>query len=99
MPPKRPRSALNSIEQEGRVLLAIKAIKNKELTSRRVAARRFGVPESTLRDRLTGQTFRAETRANGHKLTQNEEDSLEKWIRISAGTITHLGNIFIAYRL
>jgi hypothetical protein len=38
------------------------------------------VPESTLRLRLRGATYRAETRANGHKLTQIEEELLLKRI-------------------
>jgi hypothetical protein len=38
------------------------------------------VPESTLRTRLKGSTNRAETRANGYKLTKIEEESLKKWI-------------------
>jgi hypothetical protein len=80
MPPKRPRSARNSIEQEGRTLLAIQAIKNNEITSIREAARRFDVPRNTLTRRLTGVIPRVDIRANSHKLTQNEEESLEKWI-------------------
>ncbi|OQE11280.1 hypothetical protein PENFLA_c074G06585, partial [Penicillium flavigenum] len=80
MPPIRSQSSRNSIEKEGRILLAIQAIQNKEISAIREAARRFQVPESTLRTRLRGITFRAETRANGHKLTQIEEESLQKWI-------------------
>jgi hypothetical protein len=38
------------------------------------------VPESTLRSRLRGTIFRAETRANSYKLTELEEESLQKWI-------------------
>jgi hypothetical protein len=38
------------------------------------------VPESTLRTRLRGTKNRAETRANNLKLTEIEEESLEKWI-------------------
>lgn len=66
MSTKRPRSARNSIKQDGRVLLAIQAVQKNEIRSIREAARRFHVPYSTLRDR--------------HKLTRNEEESLEKWI-------------------
>jgi hypothetical protein len=80
MPPIRPQSSRNSIEREGRILLAIQVIKNQEISAIREAARRFNVPESTLRTRLRGTTFRAETRANSHKLTEIEEESLEKWI-------------------
>jgi hypothetical protein len=80
MPPNRVRSSRDSIEQEGRVLLAIQAIKNKEISSKREAARRFNVPETTLRRRLNGHIFRAESRANNHKLTKVDEESLKQWI-------------------
>ncbi|KAJ5772035.1 hypothetical protein N7520_002564 [Penicillium odoratum] len=80
MPPKRAQKARNSTEQEGRILLAIKAIKNDEFMSIRQAARVFTIPESTLRDRLRGRTFYADIRANSHKLTKNEEISLYEWI-------------------
>ena len=80
MPPIRSQSSRNSIEKEGRILLAIQAIQNKGISAIREVARRFEVPESTLPTRLRGITFRAETRANGHKLTQIEEESLQKWI-------------------
>jgi hypothetical protein len=80
MPPKRPRSAQNSIEQEGRILLAIKAIKEDQITSIRAAARLFNVPRNTLARRLAGVQSCIDIRANGHKLTQNEEISLVKWI-------------------
>jgi predicted DNA-binding transcriptional regulator YafY len=48
MPPKRTESSRNLAHQEGRLLLAIQAIKNKEISSLRDAARRFNVPRSTL---------------------------------------------------
>ncbi len=38
------------------------------------------MPHTTLRDRINGKTNRQETRANNYKLTQEEEDSLCKWI-------------------
>jgi len=80
MPPKRTESSRNSAHQEGRILLAIQAIKNEEISSLRDAVRRFNVPFSTLRDRLHGHQFRSESRANNHKLTQTEEESLKQWI-------------------
>ena len=48
MPPKS--QAL--VEQEGRVLLALSAINKSQIPTVRQAARRFQVPESTLRRRL-----------------------------------------------
>ena len=53
MPPIRTKSSQNSIEQEGRVLLAIEAYKNKEITSLYEVARRFDIPRITLRRRLS----------------------------------------------
>jgi hypothetical protein len=76
MPPIRTQSSQNRTEQEGRILSAIQAIKNQEIRTVREAARIFEVPETSLRRRLSGSTNRAKTRANSHKLTQIEEQSL-----------------------
>lgn len=78
MPPTRSQSSQNSIEQEGRILLAIQAIKNQEIPSVREAARRLNVPEATLRRRLHGVENQVKTVANNHKLTANEEELLQK---------------------
>ena len=80
MPPIRSQSSKNSTEREGRILLAIQAFKNQESASLREIARVFNVPRSTLRDRLSGHTERSATRANSFKLTEIEEESLQKWI-------------------
>jgi hypothetical protein len=80
MPPIRSQNSQKRVEQEGRLLLAIQIIKNQELSSIRKAAEVFNVPLSTLTTRLNGITYRAETRANSHKLTIFEEQSLYKWI-------------------
>ena len=80
MPPIRSQRSRNSTEQEGRILLAIQAFKNQEISSIREVARRFEIPRTTLQRRLTGETFRLETRANNYKLTESEEESLQKWI-------------------
>ena len=80
MPPIQPQSSRNSIEQEGRVLLAAQAIKKQEISTIREAARHFNVPKSTLSTRLQGIQNRANSRANSHKLTEIEEQSLYNWI-------------------
>jgi hypothetical protein len=67
MPPNRSQTSRNLIEQEGRILLAIQAIKNQEISAIREAARRFNVPETSLRRRLRGVQSRAISRANSHK--------------------------------
>lgn len=80
MPPKRAQLSRKSIEQEGRVLLAIRDIQSGSTDSIREIAARFNVPRSTLQDRVNGHKFRTETRANSHKLTKTEKDSLVKCI-------------------
>jgi len=62
------------------MLLAISALKNNEISNIREAARVYNVPRSTLQDRLRGKTYRDETRANNHIMTQSEEESLVQWI-------------------
>lgn len=106
MPPIRTQSSRNSIEQEGRILLAIQAFKNEEIASIHEVARQFGIPRTTLRRRLAGSTNRTETRANSHKLTQIEEESLRKWIlsmdsRGAAprpATVREMANLLLAAR-
>ncbi|EIT76332.1 hypothetical protein AO1008_11411 [Aspergillus oryzae 100-8] len=44
------------------------------------AARVFNIPRTTLQRRLSGYTFRTDTRANSHKMTSSEEESLKEWI-------------------
>jgi hypothetical protein len=80
MPPIPSESAQKRIEQEGRILLAIEARKNGEKCSLRQLACDFDVPDRTLRRRLVGVKSREETRANSHKLTILEEETLYNWI-------------------
>ena len=54
MPPIRSQRSKDLTEQEGRLLLAIQAFKNQEISSIREAARRFNIPRLTLQDRLRG---------------------------------------------
>jgi hypothetical protein len=76
MPPIRPKTSRNSVEQEGRILSAIQALKKQDIATVSLAARTFNVPRSTLRDRISGRTERRIVRANSHKLTEIKEDSL-----------------------
>ncbi|KFZ23594.1 hypothetical protein V502_01921, partial [Pseudogymnoascus sp. VKM F-4520 (FW-2644)] len=80
MPPIRSQNAQKLEQQEGRILLAIQAIQNKDIPSIRQAAAHFQVPNSTLAMRLSGRTPRANSRVNNHKLTETEEESLLNWI-------------------
>ena len=58
--------------------MAITAWKDKKVQSKLKAAQIYGVSESSLRKRLNGIKPRTETRANGHKLTEYEEEVLVK---------------------
>lgn len=60
--------------QEARIVLAIEAIRSSKKLSRRSAAKIYKVPYATLSNRMAGQTPRAETKANCHKLTELEEE-------------------------
>ena len=69
-----------AIQQEGRLVLAVDALKKGQITKIREAAHLYDVPRSTLRDRLRGCVDRTSAYANGLRLTRTEEDSLKKWI-------------------
>ena len=53
MPPIRSQSASKLEQQEGRLLLAIQALQNGDISSVTLAARTFNIPRITLRDRLS----------------------------------------------
>jgi hypothetical protein len=80
MPLKVCKIIRNLAEQEGRILLAILALKKNEISTVTRAAQIFNVPCLTLRDWLKGSKYRNEIRPNGHKMTQNKEESLIRWI-------------------
>ena len=106
MPPIRSESGQKSANQEGKISLALQAVRKGQITSIRAAARLFSVPESTLRNRAHGIQSHVDSRLNGHKLTQLEEDPLTKWIlsmdtRGAAprqATIQEMANILLAAR-
>lgn len=60
--------------KEARIILAIEAIRMSKKLSQRSAAKIYKVPLSTLSDRMAGRTYRPETKANGLKLTELEEE-------------------------
>jgi hypothetical protein len=80
MPPIRNKNQRNSVNQEGRILLAISDLQNQNISNIGQAAKIYNIPRTTLRRRLHGTQERSQTRANGHKLSQFEEESLVKWI-------------------
>lgn len=61
-------------------MLAISDLKNGRILRVAQAARIYNIPRMTLQDRLNGTQQRSLVRANHHKLTQSEEDSLVKWV-------------------
>ena len=80
MLPIGSQNSRNSTEQEGRDLSALQAIKKQEISTICEAARRFNVPKSTLLTRLQGVQNRTNSRANSHKLTEINEQTLRDWI-------------------
>lgn len=80
MPPIRNKNRKNLDEQEGRILLAISDLQNGRIQRVAQAARIYEIPRTTLQDRLNGIQQRSLVRANSHKLTQYEEESLVKWV-------------------
>jgi hypothetical protein len=78
MSPKARQNSRNLIKKEGRILLVLFALKNKEIATLPDADKYFNVPRSTLQDQLCSRIYRIEVHANGHKLTANEEESLSQ---------------------
>ena len=66
--------------QEGRLLLAIKAIELGQITSIRKAASLYNVPRSTLQTRFNGRRQLAIANRTKRKLTETEEYTLLQWI-------------------
>jgi hypothetical protein len=60
--------------QEARIILVIEAIRTSKKLSHRAAAEIYKVPESTLRDKITGRPSRLSTRPNRYNLTELEKE-------------------------
>jgi hypothetical protein len=71
-----PPNTTQSVQQEGRIALAIDALKEGHFTSVRSAAKSYDVPESTLRYRVKGHPMRRDLRSPNCKLTEIEESTL-----------------------
>jgi hypothetical protein len=80
MPPIRTEKAKKALELEGKIEAAISAYNKQQIPSIKETARLFGVPYTTMQSRLKGRCARVNLRANSHKLTENEEETLVKWI-------------------
>ncbi|EED11542.1 conserved hypothetical protein [Talaromyces stipitatus ATCC 10500] len=80
MPPIRNKNKKDLAKQEGLILLAISDLQNERILRVAQAARIYKIPRTTLQERLSGTQQRSQIRANNHKLTQFEEESLVKWM-------------------
>ncbi|KAL3712109.1 hypothetical protein TMatcc_000805 [Talaromyces marneffei ATCC 18224] len=80
MPPMRKKDPLKSAQIGGKIELTISDLKNGRIRSIREAARIYTIPRTPLQDRLNGVPYQHAIRANNHKLTQFEEESLIKWV-------------------
>lgn len=76
MPPNRSEFWQELASQEGKIILALESVPKGQIKSLHAAAKLYDIPFSTLQMRATGVSSRVDTRANGYKLTQLEEDSL-----------------------
>jgi predicted HTH domain antitoxin len=79
-----PKTREINPQQEGRLVLAINALKKGQITSVCKASRLYDVPRATLQDRLRGCTERESIRVNGLRLRKTEEETLKKWIILLA---------------
>jgi transcriptional regulator with XRE-family HTH domain len=67
-------SNMSVVLKESKIILAIEAIRTSKKLSRRKAAKIYGVPFSTLNDRMNGKTSLSESRPANTNLTILEEE-------------------------
>src|SRR5450432_827129 len=75
-----PPNSTSSVQREGRIALAIEALKQGYFTSLKAAARSYDVPYTTLYDRVHNRPARRDARPTNCKLTTTEELTLVQWI-------------------
>src|SRR5450755_2665771 len=75
-----PRNGTSSVQQEGRIVLAIDALNKGSFNGIREAARSYDVLYTTLRRRIRERPTRRDTRPTNCKLTILEEETLVQWI-------------------
>jgi len=75
-----PPTSTSSVQREGRIALALEALKQGFFTSVRSAAKAYDVPHSTLSYRVHEHPARRDTRPTNCKLTVTEELTLVQWI-------------------
>ena len=69
-----------SVQKEGRMALAMEALKQGYFTSARAAARAYDVTHSTLQNRINGRPMQLNRRSPNCKLIIMEETTLVQWI-------------------
>ncbi|KFY68776.1 hypothetical protein V496_00801 [Pseudogymnoascus sp. VKM F-4515 (FW-2607)] len=84
-----------SSNQEGRILLAINAIKQGQFQSVRAATALYDIPRTTLRNRIYRMASRRDSIPNLQKLTLYEESALvriiQEWFSLVRNTIAKYG--------
>src|SRR5450432_3460873 len=68
------------VQQEGRIALALEALKQGYFTSARAAAKAYDVPRSTFQSRVKGIPMQINHRPSNCKLSIAEETTLVQWI-------------------
>jgi helix-turn-helix, Psq domain len=68
------------VQQEGRIALALEALKQGYFTSARAAAKAYDVPKSTFQNRANGIPMQLQHRPPNCKLSIVEETTLVQWI-------------------
>ena len=67
-------------QKAGRMVLAAQAFRRGQISSIQAAANLYNVPRTSLSHHLRGRVPRVDSYANGHKLTQTEEQTLLNWV-------------------
>jgi hypothetical protein len=62
------------------MVLAAQAFRRGQISSIQAAANLYNVPRTSLSHHLRGHVPRVDSYANGHKLTQTEEQTLLNWV-------------------
>src|SRR5450432_1545127 len=75
-----PPTSTSSVQQEGRIALAVEALKQGSFTSLLSATRSYDVPYTTLQRRVRHCPARRDKRPTNCKLTATEESTLVQWI-------------------
>ena len=71
---------MESIQKEGRIILAKSAIEQGQIQSIRNAARTYEISNTTLKQRLNGISSRRDCEPNSKKLTKLEEETIVRHI-------------------